>query len=87
MIDSENIAKEQYKKIQDLIDENAQLKRIHGSQEALLDSSQEQKLKREDIRQLKEEIQQLNTQLRASEKRQREREKKIKERHNDVIEH
>jgi len=43
MIQSENIAKEQYRQLQKLIDDNMTLKKIHGSQEAILDSSQAQK--------------------------------------------
>jgi len=50
MIESENIAKEQYRKLQQLLDDNMQLKRIHGGQEAILDTSAQQKEKREDIR-------------------------------------
>jgi hypothetical protein len=39
MIESENMAKEQYRKLQQLLDENMQLKKIHGGQEAVLDTS------------------------------------------------
>ena len=60
MIESENMAKEQYRKLQQLLDENMQLKKIHGGQEAVLDTSQQQKAKREDIRIVKEQIQALN---------------------------
>lgn len=56
MIESENIAKEQYRRLQMLLDENMQLKKIHGGQEAVLDTSQQQKAKREDIREIKDEI-------------------------------
>lgn len=41
MVDSENQAKEQYRRLQQLLDDNMQLKKIHGSQEAVLDSSQQ----------------------------------------------
>lgn len=47
----------------------------------MLDSSQQQKLRREDIRGLKEEIQNLNIGVRKHEKKQRERAKKVKEKH------
>ena len=69
MVDSENQAKEQYRKLQQLLDDNMQLKKIHGSQEAALDSSQQQKLRREDIRGLKEEIQNLNIGVRKHDKK------------------
>lgn len=39
MIESENLAKEQYRRLQQLLDDNMQLKRIHGGQEAVLDTS------------------------------------------------
>ena len=41
MIESENVAKEQYRRLQQLLDDNMQLKRIHGGQEAVLDTSQQ----------------------------------------------
>ena len=39
MIESENVAKEQYRRLQQLLDDNMQLKRIHGGQEAALDTT------------------------------------------------
>ena len=63
-----------------------QLKRIHGSQEAVLDSSQAQKEKREQIREIKEEIQKLNANVRHINNKAREKQKKVNDRHESVIE-
>lgn len=87
MIESENMAKEQYRKLQQLLDENMQLKKIHGGQEAVLDTSQQQKAKREDIRVIKEEIQAFNQKTRTIGNKHREREIKIKDKHDQIIEY
>ena len=87
MVESENIAKEQYRRLQQLLDDNMQLKKIHGSQEAMLDQREEKKAKREEILLLKEEIAKLNASLRHSEKKGRERDKKLQDRHEQVIEY
>jgi predicted RNase H-like nuclease (RuvC/YqgF family) len=47
-----------------LLDENMQLKKIHGGQEAVLDTTHQQKEKREEIREMKDEIQALNNKIR-----------------------
>lgn len=86
MIQSENVAKEQYRKLQQLLDDNVQLKKIHGGQEAALDSSAEQRVKREEIRALKEKLQHDQQKLKGVQHKQRERDKKIKDKHEQLIE-
>lgn len=64
-----------------------QLKKIHGGQEAALDTTQEQKIKREDIRVIKEDIQKINAKVRTLVQKQKDREKKIRDKHALKIEH
>ena len=63
-----------------------QLKRIHGGQEAVLDTTEQQKEKKEDIRRVREDIQNQQTGLRSIQNKQREKDKRIKDRHKELIE-
>lgn len=87
MVDSENQTIEQQQKLQELLDDQTSLKKLFAQQEAMLDSSQAQKQKREEIKQTKDKIQELTLHLRHLDKKQRKNDKKIKEKHDFVVEY